>query len=104
MTYTKYKIPFPFFNAFLISWKPNTISKIHDHGDKGCWMFMLKGRVREEIYSKTLKLKNVNYHNTFDRSYIDDNIGYHRIKNGCNQAYTLNIYHPKNTITKYYTY
>ena len=102
MTYTKYWIPFPFVDIYFIVWQPNTVSKIHDHSKNGCHMFILKGDIKEEIYDKNLKLIGNNYYSTFDKSYIDDNIGYHRIKNSNQYSYSLHIYHPKNHVTMYY--
>jgi len=102
MTYTKYWIPFPFVDIYFIVWQPNTVSKIHNHSKNGCHMFILKGMIREEIYTKNLSLININYYSTFDKSYIDDNIGYHRIKNSNQYSYSLHIYHPRNHITKYF--
>ncbi len=102
MNYIRYKIPFPIIDIFLIVWKPNSISKIHNHSKNGCFLFLLKGDIKEEIYSKKLSLIDVNYYSTFDLSYINDNIGYHRIVNTNKYAYTLHFYHPKNHITIYY--
>ena len=102
MTYTKYWIPFPFVDIYFIVWQPNTVSKIHNHSKNGCHMFILKGMIREEIYTKNLSLTDINYYSTFDKSYIDDNIGYHRIKNSNQYSYSLHIYNPKNHVTMYY--
>jgi hypothetical protein len=102
MTYTKYWIPFPFVDIYFIVWQPNTVSKIHNHSKNGCHMFILKGMIREEIYTKNLSLTDINYYSTFDKSYIDDNIGYHRIKNSDQYSYSLHIYRPKNHVTIYY--
>ena len=102
MTYTKYWIPFPFIDIFFIVWQPNTITKIHNHSTSGCWMFILYGNMREQIYTKKLNLIDINYYSTFDRSYINDDMGYHKIKNGNYYSYSLHIYHPKNHITEYY--
>ena len=70
MTYTKYKIPFPFIDIFFIVWKPNALSKIHNHSKSGCWMFILKGYIKEEIFSKNLSLIGINYYSTFDNIII----------------------------------
>ena len=59
-------------------------------------------RFKEEIYSKKLSLIDVNYYSTFDLSYINDNIGYHRIINANNYSYSLHFYYPKNHITTFY--
>lgn len=102
MNYIRYKIPFPIIDIFFIVWKPNSVSKIHNHSKNGCFLFLLKGDIKEEIYSKKLSLIDINYYSTFDLSYINDSIGYHRIVNTNKYAYTLHFYHPKNHITFYY--
>ena len=100
--YTKYKIPFLFVDIFFIVWQPKCISKIHNHSKNGCHMLILRGDLREEIYTEKLCLKGINYYNTFSKSYIDDNIGYHRIINGNMYSFSLHIYNPKNHVTMYY--
>ena len=102
MNYTRFKIPFPLIDIYLIKWKPNAISKIHNHSKNGCYLFLLKGNIKEEIYSKKLSLIDVNYYSTFDLSYINDDIGYHRIINANNYSYSLHFYYPKNHITIFY--
>ena len=52
MNYIKYKIPFPLIDIFFIIWKPKCISKIHNHSKNGCYMFIIKGDIREEIFNK----------------------------------------------------
>ena len=100
--YKKYWIPFPLVDIYFIVWKPKAISKIHNHSKSGCYLFLLKGNIKEEIYSKKLSLINMNYYSTFDLSYINDRIGYHRIINSNNYSYSLHIYHPKNHKTIYF--
>jgi cysteine dioxygenase len=102
MKYTKYWIPFPFIDIYFIVWKPNALSKIHNHSKNGCYMLILKGDIKEEIYNKKLNIIGSNYYSTFDISYINDNIGYHRIKNTNQYTYSLHFYHPRNHITTYF--
>lgn len=102
MDYTKYRIPFPFVDIYFIIWKPQAVSKIHNHSKSGCWMFILYGNIREQIYKKNLSMIDIKYHSTMDKSYINDDIGYHKIKNGNGYTYSLHIYHPKNHITEYF--
>jgi len=102
MKYTKYWIPFPFIDIYFIVWKPNALSKIHNHSKNGCYMFILKGDIKEEIFNKNLNIIGSNYYSTFDISYINDNIGYHRIKNTNQYSYSLHFYHPRNHITTYF--
>tara|TARA_Y100000389_G_scaffold96673_1_gene93308 strand:+ start:3840 stop:4148 length:309 start_codon:yes stop_codon:yes gene_type:complete len=100
--YKKYRIPFPLVDIYFIVWRPKAISKIHNHSKSGCYLFLLKGNIKEEIYSKKLTLINMNYYSTFDLSYINDKIGFHRIINSDNYSYSLHIYHPKNHKTIYF--
>ena len=102
MNYYKYKIPFPIIDIFFIYWKPYAISKIHNHSKNGCCMFILKGNIKEEIFNKDLALISMKKYNTFNLSYINDNIGYHRIKNNNQDTFSLHIYHPKNHKTIYF--
>ena len=102
MKYTKYWIPFPFIDIYFIVWKPNALSKIHNHSKNGCYMVILKGDIKEEIFNKNLNIIGSNYYSTFDISYINDDIGYHRIKNTNQYSYSLHFYHPRNHITTYF--
>ena len=102
MKYTKYWIPFPFIDIYFIVWKPNALSKIHNHSKNGCYMFILKGDIKEEIFNKKLNIIGSNYYSTFNISYINDDIGYHRIKNTNQYSYSLHFYHPRNHITTYF--
>ena len=56
--YKKYWIPFPLVDIYFIVWKPKAISKIHNHSKSGCYLFLLKGNIKEEIYSKHEELKS----------------------------------------------
>jgi len=102
MKYSKYWIPFPFIDIYFIVWKPNAISKIHNHSKNGCYLFLIKGNIIEEIYNKKLKKIGKNIYDNFSLSYINDNIGYHRIKNYNQYSYSLHIYHPRNHKTIYF--
>ena len=100
MNYLRYRIPFPIIDIFFIVWKPHVVSKIHNHSKNGCYLFLIKGNIKEEIYSKDLRLINYNYYSSLDLSYMSDKIGYHRIINTGSYAYSLHFYHPKNHITR----
>ena len=102
MNYLRYRIPFPIIDIFFIVWKPYVVSKIHNHSKNGCYMVILKGDIKEEIFNKNLNIIGSNYYSTFEISYINDNIGYHRIKNTNQYSYSLHFYHPRNHITTYF--
>lgn len=82
------------FEIFLICWSPNAISAIHDHSCNGCLMKILEGCLEEEIYNKDLS-KNQNYiRNKDDIQYIDNSLGYHKIRNNNKDTISIHIYSP----------
>ena len=103
--YTKYMIPHYKYDIALIKWQPNAITSIHDHPNKGCSVFLLYGKLKEEIFKKNkiMYKKNINYLDTFlDGSYIDNNIGFHRVSNLSNKnSFSLHIYEPKGYKTNF---
>ena len=62
------------------------------------------GRDLSELLSlySGINIIGSNYYSTFDISYINDDIGYHRIKNTNQYSYSLHFYHPRNHITTYF--
>ena len=91
-----------FFDMYIISWNNNKKSNIHDHSENGCIMKVLNGNLNEYIYDKNLKLITSKTINTKDVTFIDNNIGYHSIKNIDDLSHTLHIYSPPNHITKFF--
>lgn len=85
-----------FFELYLISWLPNNSSLIHNHQDNGCVFKVLEGELNENIFLEDQKTcvtsKNILSNQT---SYIDNQIGYHQIKNPNNYfCYSLHLYPP----------
>ena len=99
---TKTKIPFPIIDIYLFRWNKLKHTGIHDHADKGCFLFLLKGEIEENIYSKDLKFICKNLHIAPTKSYINNNIGFHSIK-PLKNSISLHFYYPKNHKTKYIT-
>ena len=91
-----------YFDMYIISWINNKKSSIHDHSENGCIMKVLNGNLNEYIYDKNLKLITSKTINTKDVSFIDNNIGYHSIKNIDDLSHTLHIYSPPNRITRFF--
>ena len=104
--YTKYMVPHYKYDIALIKWNPESKTSIHDHPQKGCSIFLLKGNLKEEIFknNKFLYKKKENYLTNFlDGSYIDNKIGLHRVSNLSNKnSWSLHIYEPKGHKTTYY--
>lgn len=85
------------FETILICWDDGSESKIHDHPENGCILQLLNGCLEEYLYDSNLKLQKISTFNSGDISYMENSIGYHKIK--CiNKAISLHIYSPSNYI------
>ena len=91
------------FEIFLINWPRGWESKIHDHAKYGCLLKVLDGALEETKFNNTLDVLDTNYLNLNQVSYLDDSIGYHKIKNPKNtNSVSLHIYSPPNHKTQYF--
>lgn len=88
------------FEIFLICWKENQESFIHNHPNQGCVLKLLDGELNEKLYYND-NHKIINYG---DRnlqvnqiSYMHDLYGFHKIKGNINSV-SLHIYSPPNFI------
>jgi len=87
------------FEIILIEWKPDSISPIHNHADKGCVMLLLDGSLIETRYKETNKgivsssVEQILKHNV---SFIENKKGIHKIENISknNSVFSLHIYSP----------
>lgn len=86
------------FEIIIITWNKKQGSQIHNHAFNGCYMLMLQGELHEELFDENLTLKNSRIVKVGDVTFIDDKIGYHRIKNlSCEtSAISLHVYSPPN--------
>ena len=82
------------FEIIIIFWN-DVESKIHDHSENGCLIYILDGILLEEIYDNKLILTNTNIFNKFNIGYIDNNVGYHKIISP-NKSISMHIYSPPN--------
>lgn len=89
-----------FLDCYVIFWKPNAVSLIHDHSDNGCLLKVLNGSLKEEVYNKNNNKLNLVKINNLDKKnigYIDNTIGYHRIINpNDTNVCSIHIYSPPN--------
>lgn len=91
------------FEIYIITWKGNKESKIHDHPENGCILHVLEGELKEEIYNSDLEHIKTNIAITKSTSYIEGNKILHKIINNTNQnTVTLHIYSPPNHKIKCY--
>ncbi|KAI4125043.1 MAG: hypothetical protein LQ347_005507 [Umbilicaria vellea] len=94
----------------ILVWTPGKGSPIHDHADAHCVMKILKGSLRETLYTwpdddmvndrkgSPLKIKRDTIYQKDQVTYISDKIGLHRISNPHpdNVAVSLHLYTPPN--------
>jgi cysteine dioxygenase len=89
--------------VYIISWKSNQETKIHDHPKKGCLLRILENELEENLYNKHLQNFNTNILTEANTSYIEGDMILHKIKNNTNKnSVSLHIYSPPNYNIKYY--
>lgn len=89
-----------YYEIILIGWEPNAKSTIHNHSNNGCVFFLIQGDLVEEVYdTKNIELISISNILKNEIGYIDDTIGYHRMKNANNTySFSIHIYSPPNFV------
>lgn len=84
------------YEMFIVCWNSKQGSLIHDHADNGCVLKILKGKLIEYRYNTdNLELKELSCLTKDSISYIDNEIGYHKIINDTkSETVSLHIYSP----------
>ncbi|MGB0888082.1 MAG: cysteine dioxygenase [Vicingaceae bacterium] len=85
------------FELILICWKGKDFTPIHCHNDQKCWVYMVNGEMTEIRYKQNEdgSLTETNYLNIVpgNLTYMDDNMGFHLLKNTSDKkAMTLHLY------------
>ncbi len=83
------------FEIILICWDKDSNTKIHDHPDGGCILHLINGELEEHLYDKQLSLITITKVVPGMSSYMDNSIGYHKIKSP-DYSMSLHIYSPPN--------
>ncbi|KZF22204.1 cysteine dioxygenase [Xylona heveae TC161] len=97
-------------NLLILVWTPGKSSPIHDHADAHCVMKVLRGSLKESLYSwpdrnKTnegipspLEIKKETVFGENQVTYMSDNLGLHKISNVSTDtpAISLHLYTPPN--------
>lgn len=105
--YKKIKIPLTnnrdLFDLHLICWGKKSFAPLHDHSDNGCHLFLLQGKLNENLYSvNNNNFIKTNQIKSGDISFINNNLYFHSICNESNKkSYSLHIYSPPNYKTNY---
>ncbi|KAH9519051.1 Cysteine dioxygenase [Bulinus truncatus] len=90
------------YNALILCWKPGKGSKIHAHENSDCFLKILNGSLREELFhwpSKDggpMKLKQDTIYEVDELNHMTDEKGLHRVTNISDNeiAVSLHIYMP----------
>ncbi|XP_041356416.1 cysteine dioxygenase type 1-like [Gigantopelta aegis] len=92
------------FNLMILCWNEAQGSSIHSHANSHCFLKVLDGNVREELFDWPTESSNEsmmtktteNVYNKNQCAYINDDIGLHRVENSShsNKAVTLHLYSP----------
>ena len=88
----------PLIHSYIIVWNQEAETNIHSHSKNGCFSYVLKGNLLEEIYKNNIYVKSRSMfsNNSLNKlAFIDDNIGQHKIINlDEDLTYSINIYSP----------
>lgn len=94
ISYKKYWVPLTPF--YLIRWKPNGVTPLHNHPNKECNMLVLKGELEENVYKITPTgnyIHRLTILKPHQCSHINDSIGHHVVKNKSNKcSWSLHYY------------
>ena len=90
------------FEIVIITWNKNSKSEIHDHCKNGCAFKLLQGNLKEDIYDSKLNKIESEIILPNNISFINNNMGYHRIINQDVLSVSMHIYSPPNYKCKIY--
>uniref|UniRef100_A0A0B7BB99 Cysteine dioxygenase n=1 Tax=Arion vulgaris TaxID=1028688 RepID=A0A0B7BB99_9EUPU len=95
------------FNLMILCWNEGQGSSIHSHANSHCFLKVIDGGVKEELYEwpsqdptdengKDMKKWAENEYSKNECAYINDSIGLHRVENPSHtdKAVTLHLYSP----------
>ena len=97
----KQRIPFPFIDIYSFRWNELRPTGIHDHATKGCYILLLNGALKENIYNHSLHHQKNKLHKAPSITYMCDTIGLHCIE-PIKRSTSIHFYYPKGHKTKYF--
>lgn len=84
------------YEFILLCWDGQCETAIHDHAGQNCWVYQIDGTVKETRYqgdAEDLSVESVGDLNPGQVSYMNDELGYHKIENiSGEKAMTLHVY------------
>jgi predicted metal-dependent enzyme (double-stranded beta helix superfamily) len=90
-------------DIYVICWNNNQQTPIHDHSSNGCILKILEGQINEQLFTPDVKFIKQIVNKKGDVSYIDNDIGLHKVINGNNKTVSLHVYSPPLYKGKKYT-
>ncbi len=83
------------YGMYLVVWNPFCETSIHNHPEGGCLMKVLDGKITQYKFRNSETMTEQENLKIGDISFINDNIGLHRICNDTMKyAYSLHLYSP----------
>jgi cysteine dioxygenase len=83
------------YEIFIIYWKKGHSSPVHSHAENGCILYLLEGNLQETIYNNNNVINELTIQ-PFQKSFIKNNIGVHKIK-AITDSVSIHIYSPPNS-------
>lgn len=84
------------YEFILLCWDGHCETAIHDHAGQNCWVYQVDGTVKETRYTndpESLDVESVGDLRPGQVSYMNDQLGYHKIANETGeQSMTLHVY------------
>ena len=90
------------YEIFIIYWKEGYTSPIHSHAENGCILYLLDGHLQETIFNNGT-IKDEKSILSFEKSFIKNNIGVHKIK-AITDSISIHIYSPPHSSSIIYEY
>lgn len=85
------------YELILICWQKEQVTAIHDHGGEECWVYIIEGEFREQIYKQNNNgalevVKTINS-KPGEVAYMVDFMGFHNLENRSNKkSMSLHLY------------
>lgn len=85
------------YELLLLCWAPGQVTPVHCHGGEECWVMMIEGALREDRYEQDAQGKLILKRSATIQdhyiSYMNDDLGLHRLANTSDQrAISLHLY------------
>ena len=84
------------YELILLCWSPNQSTKIHCHGGEECWVYLVDGKIEENLYDLKkgdIELKTKRQLGNGKISYMNDSLGFHSLHNHSDsKTMTLHLY------------